>query len=502
LAKRLHFFGGATPSTPHARTLIPMRSGTLLLPVLSAFAALSACRPPKPPDTPPPEPARLSTLEARGLAPVEDAPALSAPPLLLTGAKVMTAAGVTHDPGWVLLRDGRVAELGAGEPPAAPDAKKIDLTGRVITPGLIDTHSHIGVYAAPDAQAHNDGNEMTSPVTAGVWAEHAFWPEDPQLELLVAGGVTTAQILPGSGNLIGGRGVILHLVPTRGARAMRLPGAPETLKMACGENPKRVYGERGSEPSTRMGNLHTQREAFYAAERLVLDWETYTRAHETWAKDGAEGEAPTPPARDLNNETLALVIQGEILPQVHCYRADDMLNMLQLADELGFSIRSFHHALEAYKIRDVLAERDVAVSTWADWWGFKLEAWDGIEANAAMLAQAGVRAVIHSDSPIGAQRLNQEAAKARRAGAEAGITFTDDQTLRWITANPAWALGVEDQVGTLEPGKRADLTIWDGDPFSVYTHAELVIIDGALRYRRGDGAAPWSDWTLGREVAP
>jgi imidazolonepropionase-like amidohydrolase len=362
----------------------------------------------------------------------------------------------------------------------------IDVSGRFVTPGLIDTHSHLGVYPSPDARAHADGNEMVAPVTAGVWAEHALWPQDPGFERAVAGGVTTLQILPGSGNLIGGRGVTIRPVPGRGARAMRFPGAPETLKMACGENPKRVYGEKGG-PQTRMGNVYRQRDAFLDA-RAYLD---------KWAKAGEEGTDP--PDQDLMLDTLAGVLRGEILPQIHCYRADDMVAMLQLADEMGFRVRSFHHAVEAYKIRDLLAEREVSVSTWSDWWGFKLESFDAVLPNAAMVAAAGGRAIIHSDSAIGIQRLNQEAGKAWYDGADAGFVVSEDQALRWITLNAAWALGVEAETGSITPGKRADLVVWSAHPFSMYARAERVYIDGWQVY---DAAEPtvWSDFERGLGV--
>lgn len=395
----------------------------------------------------------------------------------------MTAAGDTHSPGWVELKDGQITSLGAGEAPKLEGAHIIDASGHFVTPGLIDTHSHLMVYPSPSAGAHRDGNEMTGPIKAGIWAEHAAWPQDPGLQLAIAGGVTTLHVLPGSGNLIGGRGVTLHNVPHRGARAMRLAGAPETLKMACGENPKRVYGERKSMPSTRMGSVHEQRMAFLKAR--------------AWLKK--LGPATD---RDLGMETLAGVLSGKVLPQVHCYRADDMLAFLQLADELGFSIRSFHHGLEAYKIRDVLAERKVSVSTWADWWGFKMEAYDAIQENAAMLHAAGVTTIIHSDSSTGIQRLNQEASKALATGRRAGIKISDNDALRWVTYNPAWALGVQDQVGTLETGKRADVVVWDKHPFSVYASARWVFVDGLLRHDKDGSSAPWSDFLLGQEVVP
>lgn len=434
------------------------------------------------------EPRGIEHIEERGHAPVEDAPAVPEGVTVLRGATVLTATGQRWAPGWVRVVNGRIAALGPGEPGQGDTAGAtiVDLSGRWLTPGLIDVHSHLGVYPSPPLKATADGNEATSPNTAGAWAEHSFWAEDPGIERAVRGGVTTIHVLPGSANLFGGRGVTIHMRPTRGARAMRFPGAPDTLKMACGENPKRVYGGKGGAPSTRMGNVRGQREAFANAKKWLRD-----------NQDKPAGEV----GRDLAMETLAGVLEGRILSQVHCYTAQDMLDFLQLAEEFGFSVRAFHHALEAYKIREILAARGVAVATWADWWGFKLEAWDGIEESAALIAEGGGKVAIHSDSSEGIQRLNQEAAKAMYAGRAKGVAIDEHEALRWITAHAAWILGIEHEVGTLEIGKRADLVAWTRDPFSVYAKAERVWIDGALVID-GEGAAPWSDFELGREVAP
>ncbi len=412
------------------------------------------------------------------------------PAVVIKNATIMTATGQEIPNGSVLLKDGRIA--GVGKTVDAPaDAVVVDGTGKYVTPGLIDTHSHLGVYAAPATDAESDGNEATNPVTAEVWAEHSFWPQDPQIPLAIAGGVTTIEALPGSANLIGGRSAILKLIPARTVQEMKFPGARYGLKMACGENPKRVYGRRGG-PSTRMGNMAGYRSAFIQAEGYRRRWDSWNKDH--------KGD---PPERNLRLETLAEVLRGNIYVQNHCYRADEMAQMLDLAHEFGFQIRSFHHAVEAYKIADLLAKEGTAVSVWADWWGFKEEAMDGIQQNAALNQQAGGRPVIHSDSPSGIQRLNQEAAKAMYDGQRAGIAVSRDQALRWITANPAWVLGLDSIVGTLEPGKMADVVVWSGDPFSVYAKAVQVYNDGWLVYDRADPAhQPRTDFELGQVPAP
>jgi imidazolonepropionase-like amidohydrolase len=421
----------------------------------------------------------------------------AAPPqanVVFEHATVLTATGQRFEPGYVVLRDGHIVAVGAGEAPAgAPEgASRIDARGKYITPGIIDVHSHMGVYPVPSTRAHDDGNEMTDPVTAGVRAEDSFWPEDPAIERAVAGGVTTIGVLPGSANLVGGRGVVMHLIPQRGARAMRFPGAPEILKMACGENPKNVYREQKRAPTTRMANLRSVREAFLKAQKYARDWDDYAKS-----QPSPDGGPPKEPERDLGLETLALVMRGDILVQWHCYQADDMLAALQIADEFGFKVRAFHHALEAYKIRDVLAAKHVAVATWDDWYGFKMEAFDGIPENLALVHEAGARAVVHSDSAIAIQMLNQSAGKSLAAGRAAGVSIGEDDALKWLTANPAWVLGIEGEVGTLEPGKRADVVVWSEDPFSTYARAEEVFIDGRLIYERGRAGAPWSDFELG-----
>ncbi len=412
---------------------------------------------------------------------------LPSKPTLIRGATVMTATGETIQGGDVLLENGKIAAVGKGlQAPAG--AEVIDASGRFVTPGLIDVHSHMGDYPDPGVQAHSDGNEATSPTTPQVWAEHSVWPQDPSFTRALAAGVTTVEVLPGSANLIGGRGITLKLVPGRSVQDMMFPDAPMALKMACGENPKRVYGSRGRFPSTRMGNVAGYREAFIKAAAYREKWDR-------WIAGGRQGD---PPARDLGLETLAEVLRGHLYPQIHCYRADEMVQMINLSREFGFHIRAFHHGVEAYKIRDILARDSIGAALWFNWWGFKMEAFDGIQENLALVSRAGVRAILHTDDDMGVQIMNQNAGRAMYAGREAGIDVSRDEALRWITANPAWALGIQDRTGTLEQGKEADVTVWSGDPFSVYTRADEVFIDGALIYdRKQKELRPTSDFEVG-----
>jgi imidazolonepropionase-like amidohydrolase len=404
------------------------------------------------------------------------------PPVLIRNATILTAAGTELTGASILFANGKVVAVGR-DTTVPPGTTVVDGTGKFVTPGLIDTHSHIGVYAAPGTPSLSDGNENTDPVTAQVWSEHSFWPQDPNIPLAIAGGITVIQVLPGSANLIGGRSATLRLVPARTVQEMKYPGAPYGLKMACGENPK----DDEEYPATRMGNVAGYRAAFAEAEKYREEWDDYL--------EDSNGERPE---RDLKLETLAEVLRGRILVHHHCYRADEMAQMLDLGREFGFRIRSFHHAVEAYKIGDLLARDSVASSVWFDWWGYKMEALDGIPENAALLQQAGARAIIHSDSPDAIQRLNQDAARAMYAGRQAGIQITRDQAIRWITANPAWALGIDSTTGTLKPGMAADVVLWSGDPFSVYSKAEQVYNEGWLVFDRNDPKRQYrTDFNLG-----
>jgi imidazolonepropionase-like amidohydrolase len=442
-------------------------------------------------------------------------------PVLIRGATVLTGAGERLEGADILIADGRIQAVGKGLT-APADARIIDAGSKWVTPGLIDIHSHLGVYASPQVRGLDDGNEATSPVTSNVWAEHSVWPQDPGFETALEGGITTMQILPGSANLIGGRSVVVKNVQGATYQSMKFPGASYGLKMACGENPKRVYGEKHQAPSTRMGNVAGYRQAYADAQDYQLQWDKYNRELAEFNKkksERADGSAkkskdkdaapekeltpPSPPKRDLKLETLAEVMKGNIRVHMHCYRSDEMATMLDVADEFGFKIVAFHHAVEAYKIADRLAEKGVCAAMWADWWGFKMEAYDGVQENLPMVDfPEHSCAIVHSDSADGIQRLNQEAAKAMAHGQRVGLTVPPERAIRWLTLNPAKSLGLDDRIGTLEPGKGADVVIWNANPFSVYALAEQVFIDGALKFDRAHPPAkPRSDFLLGRQIA-
>jgi imidazolonepropionase-like amidohydrolase len=443
----------------------------------------------------------------------------SSAPVLIRGATVLTGSGERLEDTDVVILNAHIQAVGKGL--AAPaGAEVIDGKGRWITPGIIDIHSHLGVYASPSTAASSDGNEATSPVTANVWAEHSIWPQDPGFEKALEGGVTTLQILPGSANLIGGRSAIVKNVHAVTYQAMKFPEAAYGLKMACGENPKRVYGDHNQAPQTRMGNVAGYRQAFADAQDYNRQWEKYRHELDDYNKKKSEPKdtskkpkdakdsdkdtgPPSQPKRDLKSETLGEVLNGNIRVHIHCYRSDEMATMLDIADEFGFRIASFHHAVEAYKIADRLAERGVCAAMWADWFGFKMEAFDGIQENLPLVDYpANSCAIVHSDSEDGIQRLNQEAAKAMAHGERIGFAVPPEKAIRWLTLNPAKSLGLDDRIGTLQAGKNADLVVWNGNPFSAYALATKVYIDGALIFDRDHPAEkPPSDFLLGQPGA-
>lgn len=411
---------------------------------------------------------------------------------LITNATVLTGTGERLDETDVLLVDGKVQQV--GKDLSANADTTIDAMGKWVTPGIIDVHSHLGAYPSPSVESHQDGNEMTSPNTAEVWVEHSVWPQDPGFNRAREGGITSLQILPGSANLFGGRGVTLKNVPAHTMQAMKFPDAPNGLKMACGENPKRVYGRQGTLPSTRMGNMAGYRMAWAEAQEYKRAWDKYDADYEA-------GLNPEAPVRDIKHDTLRAVLEGEVLIHNHCYKAEEMAMMIDLSKEFNYHAGTFHHGVEAYKIADLLADNGSCAALWPDWWGFKMEAYDMVQENVAIVdAVKNSCAVVHSDSDTTIQRLNQEAGKVMYRANENGFDISEQHAIKWITSNAAKSLGIADKTGSLEAGKQGDVVIWNHSPFSVYAKAEQVFVDGAKVYDRNDSAfQAQSDFMLGQQ---
>jgi imidazolonepropionase-like amidohydrolase len=411
--------------------------------------------------------------------------------VLITDATVLTGTGERLESADVYIVDGKIQQV--GKDLAVQADTTVNAAGKWVTPGIIDVHSHLGAYPSPSVESHQDGNEMISPNTAEVWVEHSVWPQDPGFNRAREGGITTLQILPGSANLFGGRAVTLKNVPAHTMQAMKFPDAPYGLKMACGENPKRVYGRKGVAPYTRMGNMAGYRQAWIEATEYKAAWEQYEAAYKA-------GLNPTAPERDIKYDTLRGVLDGEILIHNHCYKAEEMAMMIDLSKEFGYHAGTFHHGIEAYKVADLLAENANCAALWPDWWGFKMEAYDMVQENVAIVdAVKNSCAVVHSDSDTTIQRLNQEAAKIMYTANQNGFNLTEEHAIKWITYNAAKSLGVADKTGSLEAGKQADVVIWDKNPFSVYSKAQEVYVDGAKVYDGNDEKyKAVSDFMLGQ----
>lgn len=372
--------------------------------------------------------------------------------LVLRGATVMTAGEAgTLETADVWVRDGRIA--GVGTALAVPEGTpELDARGRWLTPGIVDPHSHLATGG------HN--NESTAAFTPEVRIVDTLDPRDREFALAIAGGITTQLILPGSANLIGGQGAVVKNRIGEPLERMVVADAPMAVKFAIGENPIRVHGGQGRAPASRMGTAAALRERFAALR--------------TAGEDDRGDEA---------DRILRELQAGRAYAHIHAYRAGEMEALIAIAREAGFTIRAFHHATEAYKIGPQLAQAGIAAVVWSDWFGVKAEAWDAIPWNGPMLLEQGVRVALHSDSVDITRRMHHEAAKAVRYGA------SREQALRAITREAAWVLGLEDRIGSIEPGKEADLVLWNADPFSAAARVEQVWIDGRRYFDRASADA-------------
>src|SRR5215831_4707546 len=375
----------------------------------------------------------------------QDAPPAAHSEVLIKNAVIMTASHGNIANGSVSVKDGKIVAVGK-DVSAPATATVVDAGGKYLTPGIIDSHSHIAL--------DDDVNEATSPVTPQMMMLDAFNYQDKAVYRALAGGVTTSLLLHGSANMIGGQAIVIKHKYGANRDAMLFPDAPRSIKFASGENPKRVYGGRDELPSTRMGNFAVQRAALVQAQDYMRSWDEYNAKVKSGDKDA------TAPKHDLKLEALADVLRGKLMVQIHCYRADEFLTEIAMAKEFGYKIRAFHHALEAYKVPEALAVENIGIATFADWWGYKQEAWDAIPWNAVMAMRKGVKVAIKSDSDDFARRLNQEAAKIIHYG------VGEEDALKMITLNPAWIIGVEDRVGSIDVGKDADISIWNSYPLS------------------------------------
>jgi imidazolonepropionase-like amidohydrolase len=407
------------------------------------------------------------TRDAAAEAATPHQPAPDVPPIqndvVIRGGTILTVTHGKIESGSIYIHNGKIAAIGKTVN-APANATVIDASGKWVMPGIIDPHSHIAL--------DDDVNEATSPITPQMMMKDAFNYDDKGIYRALAGGVTTSLLLHGSANMIGGQAVVIKHKYGLGRDELLFPGAPQSIKFASGENPKRTYGGKNQLPSTRMGNFEIMRQSFTEAREYMRQWDDYEAKVKKGDKDA------TPPKKDLKLEALADVLRGKLLVQIHCYRADEFLTEMAIAKEFGYKIRAFHHALEAYKVADQIAANGVAIATWPDWWGFKYEAWDGIPWNAAISLHKGARVALKSDSEDVTRRLNQEAGKIIHYG------VSEEDALKMITLNPAWIIGVEDRVGSLDVGKDADISIWNSYPLSSSALADKVIIDGDVFFDR------------------
>jgi len=388
-------------------------------------------------------------------------------PTLIKNATVLTVTKGKLENADILLMNGKIAQIGKNLS-APAGAQVIDATGKYVMPGIIDPHSHTMIDAV---------NEGSLSVTSMVRIHDVLNPTDVNIYRQLAGGVTSINVLHGSANTIGGQNAVVKLKWGRPVEDMIFKAAPPGIKFALGENVTRKNSQTAAQaqgiplryPATRMGQEEVLRDAFTRARDYKATWDDYN------ARVAKGEKGLVPPEHDLELDPLVEVLEGKRFVHAHSYRADEMLMLLNVAKEFGFTVKTLQHGLEGYKIASEIAQAGTGLSTFADEWSYKVEAYDAIPYNVAILMRHGVVATVNSDSDERARRLNIDAAKMMRYGG-----LTEDEALKTITYNGAVQLGVQDHVGSLEVGKDADVVIWSGDPLSVYSSAETTFIDGEI----------------------